>query len=98
LSTHVATVVTVQESASLSIRRRNEVLSTPTLLVPRMDLDTPVLDNHMHLDPDHGRGIDAVEDFAHLGGTHLLVVTNPPGIWASSPIRARTSARCSSGR
>ncbi len=42
-----------------------------------MDLDTPVLDNHMHLDPDHGRGIDAVEDFAHLGGTHLLVVNKP---------------------
>ncbi|HMB49419.1 MAG TPA: TatD family hydrolase [Natronoarchaeum rubrum] len=42
-----------------------------------MDLDTPVLDDHMHLDPDHGRGIDAVEDFAHLGGTHLLVVNKP---------------------
>ncbi|MFC6727621.1 TatD family hydrolase [Natronoarchaeum mannanilyticum] len=41
------------------------------------DLDTPVLDDHMHLDPDHGRGIDAVEDFARLGGTHLLVVNKP---------------------
>jgi len=42
-----------------------------------MELGTPVLDNHLHLDPEHGRGIDAVEDFARLGGTHLLVVNKP---------------------
>ncbi|WP_372910675.1 TatD family hydrolase [Salinigranum sp.] len=42
-----------------------------------MDLGTPVLDNHLHLDPEHGQGIDAVEDFARLGGTHLLVVNKP---------------------
>ncbi len=41
------------------------------------ELDTPVLDNHMHLDPDHGRGMAAVDDFARLGGTHLLVVNKP---------------------
>ena len=41
------------------------------------DLDTPVLDNHLHLDPRHGRGTDAVEDFVRLGGTHLLVVNKP---------------------
>ena len=41
------------------------------------DLDTPVLDDHLHLDPRHGRGIDAVEDFVRLGGTHLLVVNKP---------------------
>ena len=41
------------------------------------DLDTPVLDNHLHLDPRHGRGVDAVEDFVRLGGTHLLVVNKP---------------------
>ncbi|GAA0525577.1 TatD-related deoxyribonuclease [Halorubrum aquaticum] len=41
------------------------------------DLDTPVLDNHLHLDPRHGRGIDAVDDFVRLGGTHLLVVNKP---------------------
>jgi TatD-related deoxyribonuclease len=41
------------------------------------DLDTPVLDNHMHLDPEHGRGMDAVREFARLGGTHLLVVNKP---------------------
>jgi TatD-related deoxyribonuclease len=42
-----------------------------------MDLGTPVLDNHLHLDPEHGQGIDAVEDFVRLGGTHLLVVNKP---------------------
>jgi TatD-related deoxyribonuclease len=41
------------------------------------DLDTPVLDDHLHLDPRHGRGVDAVEDFVRLGGTHLLVVNKP---------------------
>ena len=41
------------------------------------ELDTPVLDNHLHLDPENGRGLDAVEDFARLGGTHLLVVNKP---------------------
>ena len=39
--------------------------------------DTPVLDNHMHLDPDAARGMDAVDDFVQLGGTHLLVVNKP---------------------
>jgi TatD-related deoxyribonuclease len=42
-----------------------------------MQLETPVLDNHLHLDPATGRGIDAVEEFARLGGTHLLVVNKP---------------------
>ena len=41
------------------------------------ELDTPVVDNHLHLDPENGRGLDAVEEFARLGGTHLLVVNKP---------------------
>jgi len=41
------------------------------------ELDTPVLDNHLHIDPDDGRGIEAVKDFARGGGTHLLVVNKP---------------------
>ena len=41
------------------------------------ELQTPVLDNHLHLDPERGRGMDAVDDFAHLGGTHLLIVNQP---------------------
>ena len=39
--------------------------------------ETPVLDNHMHLDPTAARGMDAVDDFVQLGGTHLLVVNKP---------------------
>ncbi len=42
-----------------------------------VELDGPVLDDHLHLDPDHGRGIEAVTDFARSGGTHLLVVNKP---------------------
>jgi len=41
------------------------------------DLGTPVLDNHLHLDRDGARGIDAVREFARAGGTHLLVVNKP---------------------
>ncbi|PSQ15389.1 deoxyribonuclease [Halobacteriales archaeon QS_8_69_26] len=52
-----------------------------------MDLDTPVLDDHLHLDPEHGRGIDAVEDFARSGGTHLLVVNKPS--WHLGPVPER---------
>jgi TatD-related deoxyribonuclease len=49
------------------------------------DLGTPVLDNHMHLDPDHGRGIEAVKDFARSGGTHLLVVNKPSWLLGVEP-------------
>ena len=41
------------------------------------DLDTPVLDDHMHLDPVNGRGVAAAAEFADAGGTHLLVVNKP---------------------
>ncbi|AHG04381.1 deoxyribonuclease [Halobacterium sp. DL1] len=40
------------------------------------DLETPVLDNHMHLDAAN-RGLEAVGEFARSGGTHLLVVNKP---------------------
>jgi len=41
------------------------------------ELDTPVLDDHLHLDPVNGRGVEAVEEFANHGGTHLLVLNKP---------------------
>ncbi len=37
----------------------------------------PILDNHLHLDPVNGRGVEAAEDFAARGGTHLLVLNKP---------------------
>ncbi|MFB6068436.1 MAG: TatD family hydrolase [Halobacterium sp.] len=40
------------------------------------EFDTPVLDNHVHLDADN-RGLEAVEEFDRAGGTHLLVVNKP---------------------
>ncbi|PSQ06084.1 deoxyribonuclease [Halobacteriales archaeon QS_6_71_20] len=48
------------------------------------DLGTPVLDDHLHLDPEHGRGMAAVDDFARLGGTHLIVVNKPS--WRLGPV------------
>jgi TatD-related deoxyribonuclease len=44
---------------------------------PAAALETPVLDDHMHLDPVNGRGVDAPRDFARVGGTHLLVLNKP---------------------
>lgn len=43
----------------------------------RMDWNGPILDNHLHLEPRDGEGIEAVQTFADAGGTHLLVVNNP---------------------
>ncbi|MFB6173960.1 MAG: TatD family hydrolase [Halobacteriales archaeon] len=37
----------------------------------------PVLDDHCHLDPERGRGLDAVRAFARAGGTHLMIVNQP---------------------
>jgi len=39
--------------------------------------ETPVLDNHLHLDPVNCKGVEAAEEFAAGGGTHLLVVNKP---------------------
>jgi TatD-related deoxyribonuclease len=38
---------------------------------------SPVLDNHLHLDPVNGRGVEAAAEFAAAGGTHLLVLNKP---------------------
>jgi TatD-related deoxyribonuclease len=40
------------------------------------EFDTPVLDDHLHLDAEN-QGLDAVRDFSRAGGTHLLVVNKP---------------------
>lgn len=40
-------------------------------------METPILDNHLHLDPVNGRGKTAAAEFADAGGTHLLVLNKP---------------------
>ena len=42
-----------------------------------MESDTPILDDHLHLDPVNGKPREAVADFAQAGGTHLLVLNKP---------------------
>jgi len=39
--------------------------------------DGPILDDHLHLSPERGRGVEAVETFIEAGGTHMLVVNLP---------------------
>ncbi len=39
--------------------------------------DGPILDNHLHLDPVNGRGVEAAEEFERAGGTHLNVLNKP---------------------
>jgi TatD-related deoxyribonuclease len=41
-----------------------------------MLLDLPILDNHMHLDPN-GLGVDAAKKFQDAGGTHIVLVDKP---------------------
>lgn len=37
----------------------------------------PVTDDHIHIDPLNGRGIEAAKDFLRAGGTHLFLVSKP---------------------
>jgi TatD-related deoxyribonuclease len=47
----------------------------------------PITDDHIHIDPENGRGIEAAKDFMRAGGTHLFLVSKPSwslGIYPSS--------------
>ena len=37
----------------------------------------PVTDDHIHIDPVNGRGIEAARDFLRAGGTHIFLVSKP---------------------
>ncbi|MCX6686392.1 MAG: TatD family hydrolase [Methanoregula sp.] len=37
----------------------------------------PITDDHIHIDPKNGRGIEAAKDFLRAGGTHLFLVSKP---------------------
>lgn len=45
-------------------------------LTEEPDIDFPILDNHMHLDP-RGQMENAVTQFARTGGTHIVLVNKP---------------------
>nr|WP_303714293.1 TatD family hydrolase [Methanoculleus marisnigri] len=37
----------------------------------------PITDDHIHIDPQNGRGVEAAKDFRRSGGTHIFLVTKP---------------------
>jgi len=37
----------------------------------------PITDDHIHIDPVNGRGIEAAKDFLRSGGTHMFLVSKP---------------------
>jgi len=37
----------------------------------------PITDDHIHLDPVNGRGVEAAKDFLRAGGTHIFLVSKP---------------------
>ncbi len=37
----------------------------------------PITDDHIHIDPVNGRGIEAAKDFSRAGGTHIFLVSKP---------------------
>ncbi len=47
----------------------------------------PITDDHIHIDPRNGRGIDAAKDFQRSGGTHLFLVSKPSGSFGILPSR-----------
>lgn len=46
----------------------------------------PILDNHLHLDPERGRGLEAVAEFSRAGGTHLFIVNQPSWKLGEAPV------------
>lgn len=45
----------------------------------------PVTDDHIHIDPRNGRGIEAAKDFHRAGGTHLFLVAKPASSFGIAP-------------
>jgi len=37
----------------------------------------PITDDHIHIDPRNGRGIEAAKEFRRAGGTHIFLVSKP---------------------
>lgn len=45
----------------------------------------PVTDDHIHIDPQNGRGLEAAKDFRRAGGTHLFLVSKPSSSFGIFP-------------
>jgi len=45
----------------------------------------PITDDHIHIDPRNGRGIEAAKDFRRSGGTHIFLVTKPSWSFGVEP-------------
>jgi TatD-related deoxyribonuclease len=45
----------------------------------------PITDDHIHIDPVNGRGLEAAKDFQRSGGTHLFLVSKPSSSFGILP-------------
>ena len=48
-------------------------------------LPVPVTDDHIHIDPVNGRGLEAAKEFRRAGGTHLFLVSKPSWSFGITP-------------
>lgn len=53
----------------------------------------PITDDHIHLDPVNGRGLDAAKDFLRAGGTHIFLVSKPSWSLGVHPSRGEDYAK-----
>jgi TatD-related deoxyribonuclease len=49
----------------------------------------PVTDDHIHIDPVNGQGLEAAKDFQRSGGTHLFLVSKPSSSFGIVPRAGR---------
>ena len=45
----------------------------------------PITDDHIHIDPVNGRGVEAAKDFRRSGGTHIFLVSKPSWSFGVEP-------------
>jgi len=45
----------------------------------------PITDDHIHIDPLNGRGLEAAKEFLRAGGTHLFLVAKPSWSFGVTP-------------
>ena len=48
-------------------------------------LPIPITDDHIHIDPVNGRGLEAAKDFQRAEGTHIFLVTKPSWSFGITP-------------